>query len=152
MKYYQRTKPAPSGRPMANEYSRIADKSGKVVLTKTGEVNIHQQIQEQNKFLNLRALVKRHALGDTSAIPAAKPFEYTDLTQMPKSLLEARQVLVSAERTFNAQPSELKQKYNNDFTTFLKEVDVHPNGNPEVIKRLQQNIAKKNEGGNVTNE
>lgn len=144
MKYYTCTIPSPSGRPMANEYSRIADSSGKVVLTKTGEINIHQHMQEQNKYLNLRTLVKRHSLGDTTAIPAPKPFENTDLTKMPKSLLEARQILVNAQRTFDAQPTELKQKYNNDFTAFLKEVDAHPEGNPEVIARLKANLAKKN--------
>lgn len=140
----------PSGKRMQDEYGYEIDKFGRKVLVKTGETDLYAKIQEELEETKIENILKRVAIGDTSVL---RPDGiYADLTEMPGSLLEARQMMQELENTWNGLPNEIKKKYNYDVEQYiaaagkedwlrdmgLLEPDQEPE-TPEPVKEVETN-------------
>lgn len=105
----------------ADEYG-YSEVGGRMVLTKTGETNRYEQIQQVIPETSLTNIINRLMKGDKSAIGDVVG-SFVDATKMPKTLMEAQNIMLFSERYFDSLPVDARNKYQNDLGAFLHDVD-----------------------------
>lgn len=142
MAFYSRTnKPATIAYPKSEKtiptFSLEIDKTtGKKTLKETGKTNIYDKIQasaEQTKIYNI---LDRFNAGDIDAINKVKG-HYGDFTNLPRTLAEAQQQLINAEKLFYQQPLEVRQEFNHNPAEFFAAA-----ASGDVLTRVEK-VAKK---------
>lgn len=98
---------------------RIVD--GKKRLVVTGKENIKDFIESSKDETLITNIMKRFEQGDISVLSRKQGF-YGDVTSMPTNLAEAQSVLISLENQFNSLPLKVRQKFDNSFDKYVKEV------------------------------
>ena len=107
----------PSGSRYQDTYGYEIDKFGQKVLVKTGETDLYAMIQESLEETKIENILKRVAIGDTSVM---RPDGiYADISESPKSLIEARQQMQQLENLWNGLPIDTKRKYNMSVEDFI---------------------------------
>lgn len=108
---------APTGSPMMDEYGYEIDKFGRKILIKTGESNLYEKIQASLEETKIENIIARVTTGDTSML---RPDGiYTDLSEIPNNLIEARQAMQNLENIWNGLDNEIKRKYNFNVDEFI---------------------------------
>lgn len=87
---------------------------GTISLTEVGKEDIQAFIEEQRPTTDISYIVKKLQQGDTSVLNQSVPM-FGDFTQMPKTYAESLQMVIDAERKFNALPVDVKNKFDNDY-------------------------------------
>ena len=114
-------KPCPAGSSTSRIYKRTFDTAGNSDIVYTGEEPTYQSIQMAARGTLTKDLISRSLSGDDSAIPT--PVEsFADITNAPKSLLEAQNHLISAREIYDSLSADVKSRYGNNFGTFLSAV------------------------------
>lgn len=114
---------SPTGSPYLDEYEYRVDKKGvKELVKKDTKINVQDKIQADYPSTDINLLMKRFALGDTSAIDINKGF-YGDFTDMPKTYAELFDRVEAAKAYFDELPADLKAMFDNSYTQFYSEMD-----------------------------
>lgn len=108
----------PAGSPVKDVFSPIVNPDGTMELVCTGSVNTDEEIESYRESCSLESILSRFANGDYSALNRYEPL-YCDLTEFPKTYAEVLQHAINAENGFLALPTEVKQKYNNNWREWL---------------------------------
>ena len=108
----------PSTRPVFS----LTMKNGKKVLEKTGENNFYRAIQDAVPDTCLINIINRLTKGDDKAVGDVVG-GFVDITQMPKNLMEAQNLMMFSEQYFNGLPKEVREKYKNNLGGFLQDID-----------------------------
>ena len=99
-------------------YGKEIDKDGKVHIVETGKTNLYEKIQASKEDTLVYNILDRFNAGDVSVLQKNKGY-YGDFTDMPKTLAEAQQSLITAENYFNSLPLDVRKEFNHSFSEFL---------------------------------
>lgn len=117
---YGTSKPCNSGKRTLNKYRRRIE-AGKATLVDDGVEDIYQSIQLAAKGNLVSDLIRRAGLGDDQAL-GVDINSYCDLTNAPKSLLEAENRLIDAREQFDRLPLDIKKQFGS-LSNFLSAID-----------------------------
>lgn len=113
--------PCPPGSSTRKIYRRVFDSAGNSSIEFDHEESTYQAVQLAARGTLTKDLVARSLNGDDSAI--SPPFDsYADITNAPKSLLEAENSIIKAREIYDSLPADVKSRYNNNFSSFLTAV------------------------------
>lgn len=98
-------------------YKSKINPRGEVILTPNGKESISEKINAQKEFTDMAYIRSRIAAGDMSVMK--DPGVYADVTKLPKTLAESLQIRIDAEHAFYQLPSDVRQKFNNNFNQWL---------------------------------
>lgn len=123
MEFFSRTnKPATIAQPKCEKivptYGKEIDKDGKVHIVETGKTNLYEKIQACKDDTLIYNILDRFVAGDVSVLQKNQGV-YADITEMPKTLAEAQQSLITAENYFNSLPLDVRAEFNHSFSEFL---------------------------------
>lgn len=121
--FYSRTNmPATISQPecpkIVPTYGKVIDDDGKVKVVETGKTNLYEKIQASKEDTLIYNILDRFKAGDVTALQKNQGY-YADLTEMPKTLAEAQQSLITAENYFNSLPLDVRKEFNHSFSEFL---------------------------------
>lgn len=136
-----------SGSRYLNTYQEEIDKdTGKKHLVKSGETNIYAMIQEDLEDSKIENILKRAALGDLKALNQRETL-YVDATNMPKTLMEAQNIVLKAKQEFETLPLEVRKEFDNSAEKYISEM-----GTKEFTDKMgpyNKRIAEIEEAGNL---
>lgn len=92
------------------------------MLVRTGEKNVQDYIDSFEQSTDINYVISRFLAGDTSVMNPYDP-QYGDFTHVPKTLAEAHQRVLDAEKFFNGLPKEIKEKFDNSSDKFWTQYD-----------------------------
>lgn len=123
MDFYSRTNlpatiPQPKCEKIVPTYGKEVAKDGTIKVVETGKTNIYEKIQASKDETLIYNILDRFNAGDTSAL-MQRQGSYGDFTQAPKTLVEAQQALIDADRYFNSLPLEVRKEFNHSLSEFL---------------------------------
>ena len=106
------------------EYAlRINPETGKREVYMKGKTNVYQQKQAALPDTLIYNLIDRiERTGDFSLL-GENLGGFIDVTNMPRNLMEAENVRLQAQQLYNSLPLEERNKYGNDFSKFLMDVN-----------------------------
>lgn len=114
---------SPSGQPTLDDYEYRVDKAGvKSLVMKEQKIDVQGRIDADYPSTDINLLMKRFALGDSSAIDVKEGF-YADVSKMPKSYAELFDRVEMAKQYFDELPADLKSMFNNNYMEFFTEFD-----------------------------
>lgn len=108
----------PSGTGLLNIYQEEI-KDGVKSLTKTGLKNTYEEIQMDLESTKIENILHAAMMGDLSAL-RAREGTYCDATTMPKSLMEAQNLVIRMKTEFEKMPVEIKEKFNNSADKYVE--------------------------------
>lgn len=115
MKFYSRLNPAPvieapAGSKEATTYQTQIDENGHKVTVPIGKTNIYDRIQNSLEETKIENIIKRFTEGDMTAFRTNEPI-YADMTEAPKTLMEAQNMIIRITDEFNNLPVEVRAKF-----------------------------------------
>lgn len=115
MKFYSRLKPAPvieapAGSKEATTYQTQIDENGHKVTIPVGKTNIYDRIQSSLEETKIENIIKRFTEGDITAFRQGEPL-YADMTEAPRTLMEAQNMIIRITDEFNNLPVEVRAKF-----------------------------------------
>ena len=109
------------GSPYFDEYEYRVSKAGvKELVMKDEKTNLHDKIQADYPSTDINLLMKRFALGDSSAIQI-RDGVYIDASKMPSTYAELFDRVEVAKQEFDKLPVDLKQMFDNSYSVFWSE-------------------------------
>lgn len=115
------TIPVEAGTEYLNEYQEHINKSGKLELEKSGEHNVYDIIQSHAEEVKIENILHAVAMGDLSALQQREA-SYCDTTTMPKSLMEAQNLVIRMKDEFYNMPLEVRKEFSNDPEVYVSEM------------------------------
>lgn len=113
--------PSPSGSRYRKSYVKSIE-GGKSSLIENGVEDVYDSIQKAALGVTIEDLIRRARNGDTTAI--GEPLDsYMDLSNAPKDLLEAHEMIKGMKNSFYGLPADVRAKYGNSFDSFLDAVN-----------------------------
>ena len=115
MNFYSRLNPAPvietpAGSKEATTYQTQIDENGHKVTVPIGKTNIYDRIQSSLEETKIENIIRRFTEGDISAFRQGEPI-YADMTEAPKTLMEAQNMIIRITEEFNNLPVEVRAKF-----------------------------------------
>lgn len=109
------------GSGIKDEYQlRVVD--GTKTLVKTGQTDLYEYIQSHADSVDIHKILERCALMDDYSPLMRMPAQFMDVSEMPKNLAEAYAAVQDAENFFNRMPTDIKEKYDNNFIQFIQDI------------------------------
>lgn len=103
---------------------RINPETGKREVYKKGSTNVYEQKQAALPDTLIYNLIDRiERTGDMSLL-GENLGGFIDVTNMPRNLMEAENVRLQAQQLYNSLPLEERNRYGNDFSAFLQDVNA----------------------------
>lgn len=125
-----------SGSPYLDQYEYDFDEKGEIkrsTLHKTDKpLNVYERIQADYASCDINAIMRRFALGDTSALDV-KQGAYVDVTQMPKTFAELFDRVNDCQRLFDELPADVKELFGNSYEDFW-----YSYGSDEFMKKIDE--------------
>lgn len=136
-----------SGRRYLNTYQEEIDpETGKKHLVKSGETDVYAMIQEDLEDTKIENILQRAAMGDLKALNQRETL-YVDATNMPKTLMEAQNVVLKAKQEFDKLPLEVRKEFDNSAEKYISEM-----GTKEFTEKMapyNKRIAEIEEAGSL---
>lgn len=104
---------SPSGEKFQMEHNPVMGTDGKRKLEKTKRLEIYELIQSHKEECDINNIIARHLNGDPFAINK-KIGNFMDLTEMPKTIAEAQQIVINLKNDFENLPLEIRNKFENN--------------------------------------
>lgn len=136
---------APIGNHYLNEYQEEIIK-GKKELVKVGEKDIYAMIQEDLEGTKIENILHAVAMGDLSALHQRET-TYADATTMPKTLMEAQNLVLKLKNEFETLPLEVRKLFDNSPEKYVDEMGTEVF--MEKMKPYNDKIAAISEAGNL---
>lgn len=123
MKFYSRLNPAPVieapvGSKEAITYQTQIDENGHKVTVPVGKTNIYDKIQSSLEETKIENIIKRFTEGDINAFRDSEPI-YADITEAPRNLMEAQNMIIRITDEFNALPVEVRAKFDHSAEKYV---------------------------------
>lgn len=109
-----------SGEEFEIQYEPLVERDGTITLAENGKINIKEYINSFRDSTDMAFILKQIALGDTSVLNVNVPM-YGDFRNVPKDPAEVLQYRINAERYFYSLPADIRNKFDNSVTVFLRE-------------------------------
>lgn len=103
------------------EYSPRLSKSGVTELVPSGKVDIKQRINAYKECTDIAFMLRAMAAGDRSVLTGSVPV-YGDFTRMPKTMVEAMQADLDAEKAFYQLPLDVRDAFGNNYRYWLSDI------------------------------
>lgn len=129
----------PSGDQWLQVYQEEIVKNGSKHLVPTGKKDIYAMIQEDLESTKIENILKAVALGDYSMLRSQEP-TYIDATTLPKSLMEAQNIVLKAKQEFEKMPSEVRELFHNDPEIYISQM-----GTKEFLDKMAPYNTKMSE-------
>lgn len=110
----------PSGTPFINTYQEEI-KDGRLTLIKTGQTNVYEMIQQDLESCKIENILHAVAMGDLNALNQREA-TYVDATTMPKSLMEAQNLVLKMKDEFYKMPMEVRKEFGNSPEAYVEEM------------------------------
>lgn len=94
------------------------DINGRRKLVPDVKINIWDMIQSHAEECEIQNIVRRALNGDPLALNK-KMGNYMDLTEMPRTIAEAQQLVINLKNQFEKLPADIKQKFDNNAEIFV---------------------------------
>lgn len=107
-----------AGSPIHVLYSPKLMDDGTIQLIECGTENTDEIIQSYYESTTLESILTRFANGDLSALNRYQPI-FTDVSNAPKNLAEVMQLMINAEKAFNALPADIKHQFDNNYRNWI---------------------------------
>lgn len=104
----------------ANDYQVIIDKKGHKTLKQTGTHDIYEEIQSYAEECKIENIIARAAAGDPTILNQRRG-TYADITDTPKNLAEAQNIILRLSTEFEKLPTEIRAKFDNSKEKFINE-------------------------------
>lgn len=122
--------PTPAGDEFLEVYQEEIAKDGNKVIVQVGSTNIYDKIQEGREDTEIANILQHIALGDLSVLRQQQP-QYIDSTTLPKSLMEANNIVIKAKQEFEKMPKEVREKFD-----YNAEIYVNTMGSQEWLEKM----------------
>lgn len=106
-------------------------KDGTKGLVKTGKKNVYDMIQEDLESTKIENILKAVAAGDLSVLRSQEPV-YIDATTMPKTLMEAQNIVIKAKGEFDKMPDEVRKIFDYNAELYVSEM-----GTKEWLEKME---------------
>ena len=100
------------------EYEPIVQADGTIELREAGKTDLQEFYDSQAASCDMALIISRYLNGDRSVLEQRQG-AYFDATQVPSTYAEMLQTVISGQRSFEALPVEVKQRFNNDFNQWF---------------------------------
>lgn len=110
---------SPEGNELEPTFEMIPNDKGVKELVKTGETNIREKIQQFKDDCDIKQLLAR-ATVDPTVLNQREGF-YADVTEMPKTLGEAQNMIIKIRNSFDSLPPEERAKFNYSAEQYIAE-------------------------------
>lgn len=104
----------------ANDYIVDINDKGHKTLKFTGTHDIYQDIQSYAEECKIENIIARAAAGDMSALNQRQGM-YADITNTPKNLAEAQNMILKLSSEFDRLPSDIKKQFDNSKEKYVQE-------------------------------
>lgn len=94
------------------EYLEVIKKDGSKELEEVGQTNIYEKIQSHAEQCKIENILHAAAMGDLSVFNQRET-TYADATTLPKSLMEAQNLVLRMKQEFETMPLEVREIFNN---------------------------------------
>lgn len=112
----------PTGNIYLNVYQEeINKKTGSIQLIKSGQKNIYEMIQVDADSVKIENILHAVAMGDLNALKQREA-TYIDATTMPKTLMEAQNLVIRMKDEFYKMPLEVRKEFGNDPDVYVSEM------------------------------
>lgn len=128
--------PTYSGELYHTIYRAKVKANGELDLVEDGKEDIKEKINSFRDTTDMQYILRQMALGNTSVL-LKSPGDYGDFTGMPKTMAEAMQLQIDAERAFYDLPLDIRNNFDNDVHRWLSTA-----GDEEWAKKM--NFVKDN--------
>lgn len=109
---------APAGEKIEIRHRAEMDINGRRKLVADVKVNIWDLIQSHAEECEIENIIRRALNGDPFALNK-KMGNFMDVTEMPKTIAEAQQLVINLKEQFERLPAEVKQKFDNNAEIFV---------------------------------
>lgn len=99
-------------------YTPYVCDDGTIVLKVVDKEDIRAKINSERELTDIACIVKRLQLGDTSALNPYEPM-YGDFTKLPKTMAEALNLSINAEKAFEHLPKETRAQFEYSYSKWL---------------------------------
>ena len=99
---------------------RIDDKGHKTLIDTGEKTDIYAKIKSHNDEVDIVALLRRCDVEGYQILDQREAMS-GDVTMVPKSFMEAQQMLQDMENKFNKLPLETRKEFNFSFTEYIAE-------------------------------
>lgn len=111
---------SPSPKGVVNIYEEKLLDDGTMGLKVVGKHDLNAFVQaSKDSTLVYNILDKFAKTGDASILNVTSGF-YADVTQLPKNLMEAQNMLISLQKRFASLDTATKDKFDNNYTKFAQ--------------------------------
>lgn len=119
---------------------------GRIEIQPAGKENIQDKIESYRDQTDMSYIIKQIALGNNDVLVKSVG-QYGDFTQMPKTMAEAMQLQIDAEKEFYKLSPEIRNRFENDFRQWLVSA-----GSPEWIEKMDiiKEVIAEDEAGQVS--
>lgn len=156
---------AVTGSPEKTVFAGEYDDEGKFSVKPVGKVNLYEEIQIYRDSCDINTILERYSAGDDSALQRTNGF-FADLSAFPDSYAGVFNLIESCRDFFNKMPASFKEKYGNNFETFMASAEaedflpkikqdttpVSPNPATPVVKPIETPVVQPSTKVEVTNE
>lgn len=118
------------GSPDRILYSAKVLPNGIIDVVESGKESLQDKIESFRSQTDMAYILKQIALGNNDVLVHSVG-QYGDFTEMPKSMAEAMQLQIDAEKEFYKLDLETRGKFNNDFRQWLVSA-----GTPDWIDKM----------------
>lgn len=145
--HFQRTDRmfCPSGKEVIETYQEEI-KDGRKQLKHIGWHNVYDEIQIDADSCKIENILHQVAMGDLSALKAREA-TYIDATNMPKTLMEAQNLVIRLKDEFEKMPMEVKKEFDNSADKYVELMGT--NKFNEIMSPYNKKIADIAEAGSV---
>ena len=106
------------GDPIRVIYDSKIKPDGAIEVVPVGQENIQEFIQSFADQTDMNYILKQMALGNTEVLNQGQAF-YGDFTKTPKTMAEALQIEIDAQRAWYDLPVDQRAEFDHDFTKWL---------------------------------
>lgn len=145
--HFQRTDRmfCPSGKEVIETYQEEI-KDGRKQLKHIGWHNVYEEIQIDADSCKIENILHQVAMGDLSALKAREA-TYIDATNMPKTLMEAQNLVIRLKDEFEKMPMEVKKEFDNSADKYVELMGTKEFN--EIMSPYNKKIADIAEAGSV---
>lgn len=125
-----------AGSKYESDYKERINEDGYKAIEKVGQTNIYAKIQADLEATKIENILHAVAMGDLRALQSREAM-YMDLTEMPKNLMEAQNIVLKAKQEFYELPLEIRKEFDNSPELYVSQM-----GTKEYIDKLSPYINK----------
>lgn len=114
------TTESPLGSPIADTFGyRIDKKTGKKILTKTGETNLYEKTQASLEGSKLINIIKKVTMSGDQTLLNVNQGMYIDISEIPTNMIDLQNMIYAAKGEFEKLDAETRAKFDNSAEKYV---------------------------------